>query len=106
MQVTPVPAVHVLRDRERQIETPAFEADSASASGGNFAEMPMVHTHVASAALRESYHGAHAEYATQLLAGGDPYGRTPLDQQLHAQQYASATAYEEDERSYTISLSA
>lgn len=106
MQVTPVPAVHALRIRQKPLEIPANETENAQSATRNFADMAMVPAHVASATLRETYHGTHAEYATQLLAGGDAYPETQLERHLHVQQYASATAYEDDERSYSLSLTA
>ena len=104
MQVTPVSAVPALRTRQKPLETPTRDTENASASNTHFPEMPMVH--VASAALRDSYHGAHAEYATQLLASHDAHPQTQVERERYVQHYHSASAYEDDERSYTISLSA
>lgn len=106
MQVTPVSAIHELRIRQKPQETHSIETDAASTGGRQFADMAMVPLHVASAALRETYHGAHAEYATQLLANGESHAETPLERQNQMQHYSALTAYEDDERSHTISLSA
>ena len=106
MQVTPVPAIHALRIRQKPVEIRTVETEDVSAMSRKFADLPLVPAHVASAALRETYHGTHAEYATQLLASSGAYPETELERQRHVQQYTSATAYVDDERSYTLSLSA
>ncbi|MBG6157591.1 hypothetical protein IWQ55_002345 [Labrenzia sp. EL_208] len=106
MQVTPVPAVHALRIRQKPLEIPATETDKNTQSTRSFADMTMTPAHVASAALRDTYHGTHAEYATQLLVSGEEYPETQLERHLHMEQYVPATAHEDDERSYTLSLSA
>ena len=106
MIVTPVPAVHAMRSRQKQLDAPAMQMEDVLAVSRPFADLPMVPVHVASAALRNSYHGADAEYATQLLAGSDTHRQTLLEREHHVPQYAAASAYEDDERTHTISLSA
>lgn len=105
MIVTPVPVVHAMRSREKPLEMPARQMEDAQAASRRFSDLPMVPVHVASAALRNSYHGADAEYATQLLAGNGIHRETLLERQDHVRQYAAASAYEDDERTHTVSLS-
>ena len=106
MIVTPVPVVDAMRSRQKPLETPARQMEEVQAASRRFSDLPMVPVHVASAALRNSYHGADAEYATQLLAGSDVRHETLLERQVHVRQYAAASAYEDDERTHTVSLSA
>ncbi|WP_306142199.1 hypothetical protein [Roseibium sp. MMSF_3412] len=105
MIVTPVPAVDAMRSRQKSLETPAGQMEEVQAASRRFSDLPMVPVHVASAALRSSYHGADAEYATQLLAGSGTHHETLLERQDHVRQYAAVSAYEDDERSHTVSLS-
>ncbi|MET1416108.1 hypothetical protein ABVF61_27820 [Roseibium sp. HPY-6] len=106
MQVTPVSAIHELRIRQKPQETHSIETEPASTNSGRFADMAMAPLLVASAAMRETYHGAHAEYAAQLLANDVSHAETSLERQSQLQHYSALTAYEDDERSHTISLSA
>lgn len=106
MIVTPVPAVDAMRSRQKPFETPARQMEEVQAASRRFSDLPMVPVHVASAVLRSSYHGADAEYATQLLAENGIHQETPLERRDHVRQYAAASAYEDDERTHTISLSA
>lgn len=106
MIVTPVTAVDAMRSRQKPLETPAREMEDTLAVSSRFTDLPMVPLHVASAALRSTYHGTDAEYATQLLAGSEFHHETVLERESHLRQYTAASAYEEDERTHTISLSA
>ncbi|MEL7526991.1 MAG: hypothetical protein AAFN16_14535 [Pseudomonadota bacterium] len=106
MIVTPVPVVDAMRSRQKPLETPARHMEDAQTASRPFADLPLVPVHVASAALRNSYHGADAEYATQLLAGSGIHHETLLERRDHVRQYAAASAYEDDERTHTVSLSA
>ena len=82
------------------------QMEDAVAVSRQFSDLPMVPVHVASAALHNTYHGAHTEYATQLLAGREFHPETLLEREDHVRQYAAASAYEDDERAHTVSLSA
>lgn len=106
MIVTPVPAVHAMRSRQKPLDAPVTQMEDALAVSRQFSDLPMVPVHVASAALRNTYHGADAEYATQLLAGGEYHHETLMEREDHVRQYAAASAYEDDERTHTVSLSA
>ncbi|WP_434054718.1 MAG: hypothetical protein RDA78_07560 [Roseibium sp.] len=106
MIVTPVPAVDAMRSRQKPLDTPAREMEDALAASSRFSDLPMVPVHVASAALRTTYHGTDAEYATQLMAGSEFHHETALERESHHRQYTAASAYEEDERTHTVSLSA
>jgi len=105
MQVNPVSAIHALRIRPKPVTAPASNSESASAGNGAFGETGMVPAHVASAALRrDSYHGAHAEYAAQLLADRYASAETHLERQQHLAQYASAAEEERKFYSYSVSV--
>nr|WP_319384694.1 hypothetical protein [uncultured Roseibium sp.] len=106
MIVTPVPAVHETRARQKPLDTQVTQMEDALAVSRQFSDLPMVPLHVASAALRNTYHGTDAEYATQLLAGSAFHHETVLERKDHVRQYAAASAYEDDERTHTVSLSA
>ncbi|MCV0428064.1 MAG: hypothetical protein K5905_21625 [Roseibium sp.] len=106
MQVTPVSAIHSLRIRQKPVVAPATSQEAPAAST-RFGDMPLPPAHVASAALqKDGYHGAHAQYTTQLLASHQDYPETQLERHLHLQQYESVTAHEQDDHSYTISMTA
>ena len=106
MQVTPVSAIHPLRIRQKPVFAPATSQEAPAAST-RFGDMTPPPAHVASAALqKDGYHGTHAEYATQLLTSHQDYPETGLERHLHLQQYESAAAHEQDEHSYTISMTA
>ena len=106
MQVRPVSAIHPMRIRQKPVTALAEQTGFGSSSGGLFGAQDAVPAHVAARALgRDAYHGAHAEYATQLLAGDGLDGETWLERRQHVAQYASA-AEDRDEHSFTISLSA
>ncbi|WP_157139931.1 hypothetical protein [Roseibium aggregatum] len=106
MQVRPVSAIHPMRIRQKPVTAPTERTGFGSASNGLFSGLDAVPAHIAAhASRRDAYHGAHAEYATQLLAGDGPDEETWLERRLHVAQYASA-ADDGDERSFTISLSA
>jgi hypothetical protein len=106
MQVTPVSAIHALRIRQKPTVAPASDAKQTSTANGRFGDMALIPAHIASAALQgETNHGAHAEYATQLLANHPDHPETRLEQHLHLQQYQAA-AKEQEEDSYTVSLTA
>lgn len=62
--------------------------------------------HPASVTSRSLPSGPAAEYATQVIAGSQMNQETALERHRHVQHYATATAYEEDERSVSIFLSA
>lgn len=105
MQVTPVSAIHALRIRQKPVVAPASDPKPTSTATDRFGDMAKIPAHIASAALRhDGYHGAHAEYATQLLASHQDYPETRLEQDLHRQQYQAAE--EQEERSFTISMTA
>lgn len=106
MIVTPVPVVDAMRSRQKPLETPARQMEEVQTASRPFADLPLAPVHVASAALRNSYHGADAEYATQLLAESGIHHETLLERRDHVRQYAAASAYEDDERTHTVSLSA
>ncbi|MEM9633365.1 MAG: hypothetical protein AAGA50_18685 [Pseudomonadota bacterium] len=106
MQVTPVSAIHAMRIRQKPTVVPVSDEKQSSTANGRFGDMAMIPAHIASAELqRESNHGAHAEYATQLLAGHPDYPESRMEQHLHLQQYQAA-AQEQEEDSYTVSLTA
>ncbi|WP_428670899.1 hypothetical protein [Roseibium sp.] len=104
MQVRPVSAIHPLRIRSKQMTEPVTRQET-SPGGGRFDGTGMIPAHIAASALAcDTQHGAHAEYAAQLLA--DPYAEeaTELERRRLMAHY---TAAEEEERtftSYTISI--
>ncbi|MES0885062.1 hypothetical protein [Roseibium sp. SCP14] len=106
MQVTPVSAIHALRIRQKPTVAPASDEKQTSTANGRFGDMAMIPAHLASAALqRETSHGAHAAYAIQLLASHPDHPETRMERHLHVQQYQAA-AQEQEEDSYTVSLTA
>jgi hypothetical protein len=95
-----------MRIRQKPVTAPVGQTGFGSASNGLFSALDAVPAHIAEhASRRDAYHGAHAEYATQLLAGDSIDEETWLERRQHVAQYASA-ADDGDERSFTISLSA
>jgi hypothetical protein len=95
-----------MRIRQKPVTAPAGQNGSGSASYGLFGALDAVPAHIAAQAPeRDAYHGAHAEYATQLLAGDVYDEETWLERRRHVAQYTSA-ADDGEERAYTISLSA
>ncbi len=106
MQVRPVSAIHPMRIRQKPVTAPTERTGFGSTSNGQIGALDAVPAHLAAqASQRDAYYGAHAEYATQLLAGDSFDEQTWLERRQHVAQYASA-AEDGDERSYTISLSA
>ncbi len=104
MQVKPVSAIHPLHIREKQVSAPVSNAQ-LNASAGGFDAFGMVPVHVAAAALkRDAFHGAHAEYAAQLLA--DPYTQaaTEMERRRYLAQYSAAEDTEREFHSYSVSL--
>jgi len=104
MQVKPVSAIRPLRIRQRPVADYIPNPDLFAQSIGAFGidRMP---AHIAHTELQLDLHaGSHAEYATQLLASRDFGRETEMERRQHLAQYAAAG--EDDERSYTVSLSA
>lgn len=104
MQVKPVSAIRPLRIRQKPVADYVPNPDLFAQSLGAFGidRMP---SHIAYAQLQRDLHaGSHAEYATQLLASRDYGYETEMERRQHLAQYAAAS--EDDDRSYTVSLSA
>jgi hypothetical protein len=104
MQVKPVSAIRPLRIRQRPVADyiPNPDLFTLPADAFGIDRMP---AHVAHAELQRDLHaGSHAEYATQLLASRDLGYETDMERRQHLAQYAAAG--EDDERSFTVSLSA
>lgn len=105
MRVTPVSAVPALRIRQKPVAEFVPNADLFDAPQGAFGAIDMP-AHIAAAELQRDLHsGAHAEYATQLLAGRQMSLETEFERRQHHASYRSA-AEDGDERSYTVALSA
>ncbi|WP_133192668.1 hypothetical protein [Labrenzia sp. 011] len=103
MQVTPVSAIHSLRIRQKPVAPSG--RDRTSTTAARFREIDALPAHVASAALqRDAHHGAHSEYATQLLAGRDTIAETPLERQQHLAQYATAAEDGRTFHSWSVSV--
>lgn len=106
MRVNPVSAVPALRIREKPVAEYVPNPDIFAGTGSNFSDHDLMPAHIAAADLqRDLSAGAHAEYATQLLASRQLSLETDLERMQHHAQYRTAVA-ESDERSYTVSLSA
>jgi len=105
MRVTPVSAVPALRIRQKPGAEFIPNADLFDAPQGAFGAID-VPAHIAAAELERDLHaGAHAEYATQLLASRQLLLETELERRQHHAQYHMATD-DSDDRSHTVSLSA
>ncbi|MCX2724946.1 hypothetical protein [Roseibium salinum] len=105
MQVRPVSAIHPLRIRPKPVTAPASQPDMNAASGTRFSDIGMVPAYIAAEVLRrDARQGAHAEYATQLLADRYAEERSWLERQRHLAQYASAAEEEDRFCSYSVSI--
>ncbi|WP_415714962.1 hypothetical protein [Roseibium sp.] len=101
MQVRPISAIHPLRIRQKPIVVPASHPEQPATATSDF---PTIPAHIAASAMqRDAYHGAHAEYATQLLAD-HAAPETYLERDQHLAQYASASARQSDPHTYSISV--
>ncbi|POF32767.1 hypothetical protein [Roseibium marinum] len=103
MQVNPVSAIRPLRIRQKPVT--ASNPDRASAAAARFGEIDALPAHIAATALkRDAHHGAHSEYAAQLLAGRDASAETHLERRQHLAQYASAADNERKFHSWSVSV--
>jgi len=106
MRVNPVSAVPALRIRQKPAAEFVPNPELFAGAHSNFADEFLMPAHIAAAELqRDLSAGAHAEYATQLLASRQLPLETDLERRQHHAQYRSA-ADDSDERSYTVMLSA
>ena len=106
MRVTPVSAVPALRIRQKPVAEYVPNPDLFAGTGSGFSEYDLMPAHIAAAELqRDLSAGAHAEYATQLLASHQLPLETDLERRQHHAQYRSATD-DDGDRSFTVMLSA
>lgn len=106
MRVNPVSAVPSLRIRQKPVAEYVPNPELFAGSQSPFSSPDMIPAHIAASELqRDLSAGAHAEYATQLLASRQLPLETDMERRQHHAQYRQA-ARDGDDRSFTVSLSA